>query len=1317
MSDKVKKRGSGIRKIFPVSLFSKTRSPSENGKPETTWADRSATSKTKPIRRIVLEPSKDVSDIKVVRRFGNIDVPRQPSMNLEDQVERMQRELEIVSNDKTSNLYSGPLYNKDSKPKSKIPNSSSSSSSTLISDSSDTKPQLKQISRLKKPTVDFVNRSTGISTSGRNSAPIFSTPGRTMQISRLPKLNSSAPDKRTESPLNFLDTKSKIPSTKIAAKPRPVAIPNADKIINESGIKSKPVPATRNFEKRATSFNVNHKMGYQPNRNVTDDSKAFEGVSAEMKITKAPVVYNTSKLRTRSLSPRQRHKLDGSKVPTEPSDGMQLLPDKEFGDDIDKDVGDYAKLKNLGPTSDGIKSPQACSTPEKSICKQDGEKHRKIGSPIPAPTLPPRDMQKVQTRQNVEAFCWKKLQEMNKRNEEQIYANCFDRFNSLRSLTPPVVPPHAIDPIYVSRSEIGTKAQPQIDQKRRQIIPAPIFKRGSLVSESDLVNPLTPKRVSFTGGNVSPRIPLGLPVRRIVTVNDKVCDVYGRIHEVPKGSDDYIRNPQLRRPLPPVPARAPCDSESGSEAGEVQRIMQYGNQRHPNESDWAGRHATDSVEVSRGGRGSRQSSRSREDPRRHTLGGDMLYQQQMLPQRALDLEAPPTRGYAPLGLGAAGPLFDDDPGIMSEVETASTGFRRGGKQRSSLPVVRTPSKTLERPLGLVFLQYRNETKRALLPNEITSIDTVRALFVRSFPRQLTMAYLEGPHVKIYIHDSSKDMFYELEDLRSHLRDIRDRSVLRLFESAEVSGACPGVGVGGMPVGPPGSMPVAAWGDADQSYFSEPEFDSEYRHQHVHKSKAGKGGGAPYYVGGSSTLPRLGGYDRKSLPPSDGYMSSPERGAPRGGGYEEPYYSQYGTRAGTVTPVIDEEVTEPSLLDEGYSLYGVKLPPGGPRSSARPPSAQPYDPPRHSDELHRMRVEHMERQLANLTGLVQKALTQAPGTAPQAAPREFLQVPGGQGYTRDKSVSFEKSVSFSDEPPGISPKQHSPQHSADSRPAKPAIKSSTLPRTSSQERDRLKPLPPPKPMGLAPQAGGAPMYRGDLILAPEVYNHLRGLQKKAKDLRTEVRTLRRMSQAQALAVREDIRDAFIRIRATLLAGGASAFRQTDQDKMRLTREEELYKQEVLRLESDLSELEGSVETLRGEVINRRTRVNMSAVEDMALVLSRASKTVAELKMRFPSLQQGLRVALAGEMEQVVREEKFLKEEPERLESALRRCKKLTGTLVTLKRLASVQEQRLPPPAGEAQGESPPPTTPTSAQSKSLYMQPNIFTVCLTAPVPE
>lgn len=43
-----------------------------------------------------------------------------------------------------------------------------------------------------------------------------------------------------------------------------------------------------------------------------------------------------------------------------------------------------------------------------------------------------------------------------------------------------------------------------------------------------------------------------------------------------------------------------------------------------------------------------------------------------------------------------------------------------------------------------------------------------------------------------------------------------------------------------------------------------------------------------------------------------------------------------------------------------------------------------------------------------------------------------------------------------------------------------------------------------------------------------------------------------------------------------------------------------------------ELEGSVEELRSNVINRRIRVNMSDVEGMALVLSKASKTVADLK---------------------------------------------------------------------------------------------------------
>lgn len=43
------------------------------------------------------------------------------------------------------------------------------------------------------------------------------------------------------------------------------------------------------------------------------------------------------------------------------------------------------------------------------------------------------------------------------------------------------------------------------------------------------------------------------------------------------------------------------------------------------------------------------------------------------------------------------------------------------------------------------------------------------------------------------------------------------------------------GAGGAVPGGLGLLGPPSW-DQDQSYFSEPEFDSEYQHQHIHKSK-------------------------------------------------------------------------------------------------------------------------------------------------------------------------------------------------------------------------------------------------------------------------------------------------------------------------------------------------------------------------------------------------------------------------------------------------------------------------------------------------
>lgn len=96
--------------------------------------------------------------------------------------------------------------------------------------------------------------------------------------------------------------------------------------------------------------------------------------------------------------------------------------------------------------------------------------------------------------------------------------------------------------------------------------------------------------------------------------------------------------------------------------------------------------------------------------------------------------------------------------------------------------------------------------------------------------------------------------------------------------------------------------------------------------------------------------------------------------------------------------------------------------------------------------------------------------------------------------------------------------------------------------------------------------------------------------------------------------------------------------------------------------------------------------------MSICLTNDRLSLSQLKSKFPDLQATLKMIMTKEMQVVVDEEKcvfysihysysyssihnsnsispsprFLKEEPDRLENALRRCKKLTGTLVTLKR---------------------------------------------------
>ena len=135
------------------------------------------------------------------------------------------------------------------------------------------------------------------------------------------------------------------------------------------------------------------------------------------------------------------------------------------------------------------------------------------------------------------------------------------------------------------------------------------------------------------------------------------------------------------------------------------------------------------------------------------------------------------------------------------------------------------------------------------------------------------------------------------------------------------------------------------------------------------------------------------------------------------------------------------------------------------------------------------------------------------------------------------------------------------------------------------------------------------------------------------------------------------------------------------------DEEIFSRELNELVQAISQLEAKVEEMRSGVINKKNKIGLADVENMALILSKSTKTVTQLKQVFPSLETNLRGSAAfqssnsgaskGKPASVLLTEEFLRRTPERLENVWKRCKKLTGTLVTLKRLASVQEQRFHP----------------------------------------
>ncbi|KAM9712814.1 sickle tail protein homolog isoform 5-T5 [Menidia menidia] len=733
----------------------------------------------------------------------------------------------------------------------------------------------------------------------------------------------------------------------------------------------------------------------------------------------------------------------------------------------------------------------------------------------------------------------------------------------------------------------------------------------------------------------------------------------------------------------------------------------------------------------------------------------------------------------------------DSLDAMSEAD-APTAFTRGSRVRASLPVVRSTNQTKDRSLGVLYLQYLDETKQIRMPNEITSIDTIRALFVSAFPQQLNMKMLESPSVAVYVKDDMRNMYYELSDVRN----ITDHSCLKVYHKDPVQafshGPRPANGDARMhsemahvgrdvqhpqrhpPMGPPTHHPIQ--GALPPSPHSMPPSPSRIPF-------GPRQGSLP----GSSTVPR----DRLSNPPArsispcpsailerrdvkpDENIGGKSHSLTRGneGLYADPYLLQEG-RIGMATahgphpnPGLDgpehgmaafhrasirstssyggpsptDTVDHPTLFrqksrNSQLPTLGSKTPPpsphrmtevrmidihSGPPHGGPPHVVPPHVVPPHGGLPHGVPPHGVPPHGGPPHGVPPH------GVPPHGVPPHVVPPHGGPPHGGPPHGGLPHGG-----PPGVPMERSSPVRQSFRKEEVPGIKSRNMgspvvsdPQglsqgpipapTDQQTRERMKAMeqqiasltglvqhallkgpntsvakePPSErpqktssPAHAAPNPGGSPVLATKSHPAPSDKSsvplkvNLLQFRKNVSDLRMQLHQMRQLQLQNQEVLRVQLKRAEQEISIKL----AEVLRHLEDpvQRQRALVEEDRHKYLGLeeRVLTQLSELEQFVGSLQKDSATTPRVVTLKDVEEGAMTLRKVGESLAGLKGEFPALQTRMRAVLRVEVEAV----KFLKEEPHKLDSMLKRVKSLTDTLSSLRRSASEFSQKGPDP---------------------------------------
>ncbi|XP_059419598.1 sickle tail protein homolog [Carassius carassius] len=690
---------------------------------------------------------------------------------------------------------------------------------------------------------------------------------------------------------------------------------------------------------------------------------------------------------------------------------------------------------------------------------------------------------------------------------------------------------------------------------------------------------------------------------------------------------------------------------------------------------------------------------------------------------------------------------------MSEGE-APSAFTRGSRSRASLPVVKSNYQTKDRSFGVLYLQYGEETKQIRMPSEVTGADTIKALFVSAFPHHLTMKILESPSVAIYIKDDMRNMYYELTDVRNitthsclkvyhkdpaqafnhnakanngEIRITRDR----LYSGRQQPGGQSPVHTlphspihsvqGSMSPPTPRSMPsspsripfghsVAMPGgatlprdrlsnvppsrsiapcpsailerrdvkpDEDLSSKSVPLYSEAYGSSEARLSVASSQGshtgdipdGAVYiqhrsiksdgaYADGQDLQHSL--YRQKSRKYSESQLASMGSKTPPASPHrvsevrmidmlpgQNSHMPSQGVAAERVSPVRRSFRKDSNGAMEGATRVRGNV--GSPVFADLPPG--------HGERLFQgnpqsERIRAMEQQIASLTGLVQHVLTKGPN-------------PISKGTSSENPVKMGSQSQNGGVCTVTSPKDPVVQTDSVSAEVQPPV------------RD------------------------------PAICSILSTFRRNVSDLRLQLHQLKQMQLQNQDAMKQMLRQAEQKISERFSDTVLRLEDPVHRQRVQVEEERHRYLGMEERVLMQLGELENYVEMLKKESTCAMSNqpVTMKDVEEGAVNLRKVGEALATLKGEFPALQMKMRAVLRVEVEAV----RFLKEEPHKMDSMLKRVKALTDTLSGLRRYATeshnhtdsvsfVEEYSPPKPVCES------PTLQPRSPAKESYSEP-------------